>query len=187
MQIDRAKAAEHLRRGFPVLQDGKLLTPKRLPNGAHQLPAGFTANPDADAGAERPTVFTAMRHDDGAHTRAGLAYVIESGGGVMLGNSPEIITRLEDLPPEDVIAAGDVQRLEAAKKAQDEAHQRMLAEMEATNAALTKARQQAAEAAKNPAPTQAAPAQPNPLAGAPRMGGNPTAPAEQPVKVSKSK
>ena len=91
--------------------------------------------------------FTATRHDDGNLTRAGMVAIIARGESVMFPGSEEPITSVEDLPPEEVIAAGSVQRLERLRESQEEAARRSQEALDRTNAAIEKARTKPAPAA----------------------------------------
>ena len=147
--LTRDQAVGHLRRGFPVIANGMLVEPNRLSDGTKAVPGHFPAGDGT---------FVATRHDNGHFTRDGLEQIIRSGGSVSHGGV--IIDRLEDLPPDAELAAGDVARLEAIREQQQESIRRLQEEQERVNAELERARaataKAAAEKAAAPAPAAAA-------------------------------
>jgi hypothetical protein len=125
--IDRAEARKHLERGHPVSFRGRQL------DRVGDLPA------EDVKGAE----FVALRHEDGSMTRDNMAQIIGRGESVMIGST--VISKLEDLPPEHVMAAGDVTKLTSVVSSFDEQIARLHAQRTAAADAMEEAKKKAAE------------------------------------------
>lgn len=132
MQIDRETAQQHLRRGFPVQVGNRVVHPVKT-GGRYTHPE----LPPAEAGDD----YTALRHEDGSLSRAGMVQVIQSGGSVAIGG--EVIDNVDNLPPEDVLAEGDVQRLEALYEQQEQQAAALAQERQRTKQQLRRAAEKA--------------------------------------------
>jgi hypothetical protein len=98
-----------------------------------------------------PPVEGVVMYSGGKLTRAGMEHTIRSGGSVLIhGGGPldhdEVVTRVEDLPEEAELAAGDERRLAAHKDAIDAQLEKLTAERARVNAAAEKAREARANA-----------------------------------------
>ena len=108
MQIDRDEALELCRRKMPVLTTGGG-RPTREVRSLKEMPP----EPGDDYDGP-PLEYHRLRDDHGNWTRAGMEHAIRSGGSVM--HRGQVIERIEDLPDEAELAAGDAPRLEAQAK-----------------------------------------------------------------------
>jgi hypothetical protein len=141
MKINRQTAVEHLRTGWPVLVGGRLVERVR------DLP------PAPEEGQPEPAgVYVATRHPSGHFTHDGLKAVIESGGSVL--HHGVVIERVDDLPAEEDLAAGDTKRLNAVEDEID----RQMATLAAQRAKVQRERQRAGESSQTGASDAGAPA-----------------------------
>lgn len=137
MQLTRQTAAEHLRKGWPVLVAGRLV------ERARDLP------PAPEEGKTEPAgIYVATRHPSGHFTHDGLKAIIAGGGSVL--HNGEVITNLADLPPEEDLAAGDAKRLDAVE---DEIDRQMTA-LTAQRAKVQRERQRAGDSSQSDAGVQ---------------------------------
>lgn len=129
MKIDRKEAIKQAPRGV-LFQGRELRSSKEFP---------------AEAEGQE---FTAMRDASGNLTRAGMEHVIATGGSVM--HNGTLLERVDDLPAEEDLAAGDSRRLDAIASSYDE----QIATLQGRRAAIDREQQRAEAKATAPAAGQ---------------------------------
>jgi hypothetical protein len=92
MNIDRKEAEAHLAKGWPVLAGGRMVQP------GEKLP-------------EKGKDFQAARTSGGQLSRAAMVHTILTGGSVTFQGRQ--ISRVEDLPPEETVNAGNLPALKS--------------------------------------------------------------------------
>jgi hypothetical protein len=138
MQIDRDTALSTLKKGLPVVHNGRLV---ESPIATHGVSGRrMQALPDVPEGEDAGT-FHAARHPDGTWTREGLEAVIRSGGSVL--HNRDSVTDVRDLPDAAELAGTDPAKHEAVLDGLD----RQIADLQAQRSAAERKRQAAERSA----------------------------------------
>jgi hypothetical protein len=139
MQIDRDTALSTLKKGLPVVHNGRLVESPIATHGVsgRRMQALLDVPEGEDAGT-----FHAARHPDGTWTREGLEAVIRSGGSVL--HNRDSVTDVRDLPDAAELAGTDPAKHEAVLDGLD----RQIADLQAQRSAAERKRQAAERSAR---------------------------------------